>query len=154
MAEEEPEVVKEVLTGTPFVKFNNVVPSSETDKTDDKIPSTAEYLNYDKPIMLPEIGEKLGDGPQTRARVIEIGETREHKKITFNDKYDGPWFDCRDDDYDCIPNMYEKCTFPEIDHFDTAEYQAQSAYCKLEQLWRKTISDTGVRERFYTGNEF
>merc|ERR1712003_379579 len=104
--------------------------------------------------MLPEIGEKLGDGPQTRARVIEIGETREHKKITFNDKYDGPWFDCRDDDYDCIPNMYEKCTFPEIDHFDTAEYQARSAYCKLEQLWRKTISDTGVRERFYTGNEF
>ena len=143
------EPLTEELVGTPFEKFDNVVQSSETDKSDDKMPNMADRMDPEK-ALYKDILEINGVAP----RFIEKGEKREHKKVKYNEKYTGQWHDCRDDDYSCIPDVYEQCKFPETDHFDSPDYQAQSAFCKCEQIWRKIVSDTEVRERFFTGNEF
>ena len=49
--------------------------------------------------------------------------------------------------------LKEKCNHPDTENFDTAEYNAQSAFCKLEQIWAK-IKENDQIERWFVGPEF
>ena len=40
-----------------------------------------------------------------------------------------------------------------LDDLDTPEYQAQSAYCKQQMIWKRVIQNR-TPERFFVGNEF
>ena len=69
---------------------------------------------------------------------------------------DGKFHDWRD----YAPNQfggkdpYAHCVYPEdTSHLDTPEYQALSAICKEELIWKLVLQDTR-RERFYAGLEF
>ena len=58
------------------------------------------------------------------------------------------------DSYDAPEEKYEEC--PKLahdEHLDTPEYQAMSAYCKQQLIWKKVIEDR-TPERFFVGAEF
>ena len=41
----------------------------------------------------------------------------------------------------------------DLEHFDTAEYQAQPAFCKQSMIWKNVIADR-TSEKFFIGPEF
>ena len=43
--------------------------------------------------------------------------------------------------------------FSNEEHFDTPTYQAMSAYCKQEAIWKKVIKDR-TSAKFFVGDEF
>ena len=80
----------------------------------------------------------------------------EPQPVVKDTRKTGKYYDWRD--YE--PNKYEgkdpyaHCVYPEDQtHLDTAEYQALSAVCKEELIWKQVLRDER-RERFYKGFEF
>jgi hypothetical protein len=68
----------------------------------------------------------------------------------------GRFYDWRDYEPDLYggKDPYADCVFPkDTSHLDTPEYQAMSALCKNELMWKLVLPDKR-RERFYTGYEF
>lgn len=100
-------------------------------------------------------GVEFKRGPQKvkRRRAPKPGpESQPEVKATRNN---GRFYDWRD--YE--PHLYKDdpyayCVWPKnTDHLDTPEYQALSALCKEELIWRLSLKDER-RERFYAGFEF
>jgi len=65
------------------------------------------------------------------------------------------WYDWRSNDPTRFPkDLYDACKWPkEVKNLDTPEYQALSALCKEEVVWRNCLEDE-TRELFFVGPEF
>lgn len=61
----------------------------------------------------------------------------------YGDDYAAP----KDSYYSECPNL------DHLEHLDTAEYQAMSAKCKQELIWKRVKQDD-TPERFFVGTEF
>ena len=87
------------------------------------------------------------DLPPSEQKQPEIKHTRKDKTKYYD------WRDYQPDKHE--KDYYSDCTMIEGDtpHLDTPDYQAMSAKCKLENIWRLCLIDER-RERFYTGWEF
>ena len=83
----------------------------------------------------------------------EVFTDQPEVKVT---RTNGRYYDWRDYDTNRYggKNPYDECVFPEdTSHLDTPQYQALSAMCKTELMWKLILPDKR-RERFYTGYEF
>ena len=64
------------------------------------------------------------------------------------------WYGEEPTSYEAPVESYSECPdLGDIEHFDTPAYQAMSAYCKQQLIWKRVIENR-TPERFFVGAEF
>ena len=122
--------------------------------TDDQPIEEAEHK--DAEVTADKNGRGSIKQPRRRDAPTLHKQNLERQPEVIPNRSDGKFHDWRDYEPDLFggKDPYAHCVYPaDTDHLDTPEYQALSAICKEELLWKLVLQDTR-RERFYAGIEF
>lgn len=92
--------------------------------------------------------EQHVEAPEGNDNHQESGENETH---THQDPYDH--YQVVHENDHAEHSEHECPDLSHIMHFDTAAYQAQSAYCKQQMIWKKVIEDR-TPQKFFVGEEF